>query len=137
MKKFNDLVNAQLTRRIKNHDQLSSSVYKLLHLNKEKHNIWVITKQQQLTVLTDNPYLATQINYQLQNICNELNRKFLLNLKTMKVKIVPLIGTKEVTREERFLITEETAKILKDIAKDINDDELRQSLLQLTHRKKN
>jgi hypothetical protein len=55
----------------------------------------------------------------------------------MKVKIVPLIGTKEVTREERFLITEETAKILKDIAKDINDDELRQSLLQLTNRKKN
>ncbi len=133
MKNINDLVNSQLTSSIKTNDKLSDFVYNLLHLNKNKHNIWVISKQQQLTLLTDNPYLATQINYQKENICQALNRQFLLNLKTVKVKIIPPTSTKEKVIEDRFTMTEKTAGILKNIAQDIKDDELRELLVNLSN----
>jgi len=132
MKNINDLVNSQLTSSIKTNDKLSEFVYDLLHLNKEKHKLWAISKQQQLTLLTDNPYLATQINYQKENICNELNRQFLLNLKSVKIKIIPPTGSKEKTIEDRFIMTKKTAGILKDIAQDIKDDELRELLVNLS-----
>ncbi len=133
MKNINDLVNSQLSSRIKSNDKLSDFVYSLLHLNKEKHKLWVISKQQQLTILTDNPYLATQINYQKDIICKELNRRYLLNLKTSRVKIIPPTGTIEKVREERFIISEKTSEVLKNIAGDIKDETLREQLLKLSN----
>ncbi len=133
MKNINDLVNSQLSSRIKSNDKLSDFVYSLLHLNKEKHKLWVITKQQKLTILTDNPYLATQINYQKETICKELNRRYLLNLKTSKVKIIPPTGSVEKIQEERFVISEKTSEVLKNIAGDIEDEALKDQLLKLSN----
>jgi len=133
MKNINDLVNSQLSSRIKSNDKLSDFVYSLLHLNKDKHKLWVISKQQQLTILTDNPYLATQINYQKDTICKELNRKYLLNLKTTKVKIIPPTGTIEKIKEERFMISEKTSEVLKNIAGDIEDEALKEQLVRLSN----
>ena len=133
MKNINELVNSQLTRSIKSNDKLSDFVYSLLHLNKEKHKLWVISKQQKLTILTDNPYLATQINYQKENICNELNNKYLLNLKTSKVKIIPPTSSIEKIKEERFVITEKTSEVLKNIAGDIKDEALKEQLVKLSN----
>ncbi len=131
MKKASDLVNRQLTRSIQSYDKLSNSVYEMLHLNKEKHNVWVVVKQQQLTLMTDNPYLATQLRYQQDQIRDKLNRKFLLELKKSKVKIVPPTMKRERPKEERFLITKKTGKVLESIAEMIDDDELRASLKKL------
>lgn len=133
MKNINDLVNSQLSSRIKSNDKLSDFVYSLLHLNKEKHKLWVITKQQKLTILTDNPYLATQINYQKETIFQELNRRYLLNLKTSKVKIIPPTGSVEKIKEERFVISKKTSEVLKNIAGDIEDEALKQQLLKLSN----
>ena len=131
MKKASDLVNRQLTRSIQSYDKLSNSVYEMLHLNKEKHNVWVVVKQQQLTLMTDNPYLATQLRYQQDQIRDKLNREFLLELKKSKVKIVPPTMKRERPKEERFLITKKTGKVLESIAEMIDDDELRASLKKL------
>jgi hypothetical protein len=133
MKNINELVNSQLTRSIQSNDKLSDFVYSLLHLNKEKHKLWVISKQQKLTILTDNPYLATQINYQKDNICKELNRKYLLNLKTSKVKIIPPTGSIEKVKKERFVISEKTSEVLKNIAGDIKDKALKEQLVKLSN----
>lgn len=133
MKNINDLVNSQLSSRIKSNDKLSDFVYSLLHLNKEKHKLWVITKQQKLTILTDNPYLATQINYQKETIFQEMNRRYLLNLKTSKVKIIPPTGSVEKIKEERFVISKKTSEVLKNIAGDIEDEALKQQLLKLSN----
>ena len=131
MKNINELINSQLTRSIKSNDKLSDFVYSLLHLNKEKHKIWVISKQQKLTILTDNPYLATQINYQKETICKALNREFLLELKTSKVKIIPPTGKIEKEKKRQFIISEKTSEVLKNIAADIQDNELRDQLVKL------
>ena len=135
MKNINDLVNSQLVESIKSYDKLSNAVYDFLHLNKQKHNVWVVVKQQQLTLLTDNPYLATQLRYQQQNICLHLNQKFLMQLKTIKVKIVPPEGTKKKAEESNFIISDKASGILAGIADEIDDEELKKSLLNLTDKK--
>lgn len=132
MKKIINLVNSQLVRSVETYDRLSDEMYKIMHLNKQKHNLWVVIKQQQLTILTDNPYLGTQLQYQQHAICDALNRKFLLELKKTKVKIIPPKVEREVKTETRFVINKKTSDILKGIADDIPDKELRDSLLQLT-----
>lgn len=131
MKKFNDLVNNQLIRSIKSYDELSNSVYEMLHLNKDKHNVWVVIKQQQLTIMTDNPYLGTQLRYQQDNIRDNLNRQYLLELKKSKVKIVPPRAERLKAKKKRFIINESTGRVLESIANDIEDDELRKSLIKL------
>lgn len=131
MKRLSDLVNNQLAKSVRSYDKLSETVYKLLHLNKEKHNLWVVVRQQQLTIMTDNPYLGTQLRYQQDNIRDALNREYLLELKKSKVKIVPPTARKEKRTEERFIISEKTGKTLESIADMIEDEELRQSLKQL------
>ncbi len=131
MKRLNDLVNNQLAKSVKSYDRLSNSVYKLLHLNKKKHNLWVVVRQQQLTLMTDNPYLGTQLRYQQDNIREALNREYLLELKKSKVKIVPPTASREIIKEERFVISEQTGKTLESIANMIEDKELSESLRQL------
>jgi hypothetical protein len=134
MKNINDLVNTQLVQSIKSYDKLSSTVYDFLHLNKQKHNIWVVVKQQKLTLLTDNPYLATQLRYQQQNICLHLNQKFLMQLNTIKVKIIPPEGVKEKIEESNFIISDKAGGVLAGIADDIDDEALKKALLKLANK---
>ncbi|HIP94963.1 MAG TPA: DUF721 domain-containing protein [Leucothrix sp.] len=134
MKNINDLVNKQLVESIKSHDKLSNAVYELLHLNKKKHNVWVVAKQKKLTLLTDNPYLATQLRYQQQEICLHINKKFLMQLNTITVKIVPPKGVKEKIEESNFRVSEKAGKVLADIAKDVDDEGLKESLLKLANK---
>lgn len=135
MKKASDFVNSQFIRSTKIYDRLSQSVYELMHLNKEKHNVWVVVKQQKLTIMTDNPYLGTQLQYQQQAICDMLNREFLLELKKTKVKIVPPAAVKEINKDPRFIISEKASMAIENIAMSIEDAELKASLLQLTKTK--
>jgi len=136
MKNFKHLVNSELTKSIENYDKLSSFVYELMHLDKQKHNVWVVTKRQQLTLMTDNPYLGTQLKYQQAAICEALNRKFLMELKTAKVKIIP--PTAEFTKKKQNLykVGGKASEILTSIANEIEDDELKRSLLKLANQDK-
>jgi hypothetical protein len=128
MKNFNNLISSQLSRNIESYDKLSSYVYDLLHLNKEKHNVWVVVKQQQLTLLTDNPYLGTQLQYEQKNICTAINRYFLLELKKTKVKIVPPSTSITQKHNKLYQIGSTASKSLASIADLIEDPELRESL---------
>ena len=134
MKNFKHLVNSELTKSIENYDELSAFVYELMHLDKKKHNVWVVTKRQQLTLMTDNPYLGTQLRYQQAAICEALNRNFLMELKTAKVKIIPPTAELEKKKQDLYKIGGKASEILTSIANEIEDEELKLSLLKLTNR---
>jgi len=132
MKNFKHLVNSELTKSIENYDKLSVFVHEFMHLDKEKHNVWVVTKRQQLTLMTDNPYLGTQLRYQQAAICDAVNRRFLMQLKTAKVKIIPPTAELEKKKQDLFIVGEKASAVLKSIADEIEDQELKNSLLKLT-----
>lgn len=134
MKKLNRLVNSELARSIHIQDKLSNAVYELLELDKNQHNLWAIVKQQQLTLVTDHPILATQLQYQKEKIRDHLNREFLLQLKITQIKIAPPKAMRKIKKEKRFVISEDTAKVLHVIADLIDDDEVKNSLKKLTEK---
>ena len=136
MKNFKHLVNSELTKSIENYDKLSEFVYELMHLDKKKHNVWVVTKRQQLTLMTDNPHLGTQLRYQQAAICDALNRNFLMELKTAKVKIVPPTAKTETKKMDLYKVGRKASEILASIAYEIEDEELKNSLLKLANKNK-
>ena len=136
MKNLQHLVNSELLKSIENYDKLSDFVYDFMHLDKEKHNVWVVTKRQQLTLLTDNPHLGTQLRYQQSTICEALNRKFLMELKKSKIKIIPPTAKFEKNKQDLYSISGKASEVLASIADEIEDKELKNSLLKLTNQKK-
>ncbi len=136
MKNFKHLVNSELTKSIENYDKLSAFVYELMHLDKQKHNVWVVTKRQQLTLMTDNPYLGTQLRYQQAAICEALNRNFLMQLKTTKIKIIPPTAELKKKKQDLYTVGGKASEILTSIANEIEDDELKNSLLKLANQNK-
>lgn len=136
MKNFNRLVNFELTKSIENYDKMSTFVYELMHLDKQKHNLWVVTKQQQLTLLTDNPYLGTQLRYQQEVICDAMNKKFLMQLKKTKVKIIPPTAELKKEKKDLYKVGAKASEILITIANEIEDEELKNSLINLTKQTK-
>ena len=131
MKNFKHLVNSELTKSIENHDKLSAYVCHLMHIDTQKHNVWAVTRRNQLSLMTDNPYLATQLNYQQSTIRDAINRKFLLQLKTVKVKIIPPSSTPPKRKQDLYTIGSKAGEILASIANDIEDEGLKSSLLKL------
>ncbi len=136
MKNFKHLVNSELTKSIENYDKLSAFVYELMHLDKHKHSVWVVTKRQQLTLMTDNPYLGTQLRYQQAAICEALNRNFLMQLKTTKIKIIPPTAELKKKKQDLYTVGGKASEILTSIANEIEDDELKNSLLKLANQNK-
>jgi len=134
MKKLNNLVNNDLARSINIYDKLSNSVYEHLKLDKNTHNIWVVVKQQQLTLVTDHPILASQLQFQQDTIRDHLNKQFLLQLKKTQIKIAPPKAFRQTKKGKRFVISEDTANVLQEIANMIDDDEVKDSLKKLTKR---
>ena len=134
MKKLTSLVNNELARSINIYDKLSKSVYELLELDKNTHNIWVVVKQQQLTLVTDHPILASQLQFQQDKIRDHLNKTFLLQLKKTQIKIAPPKALRQVKKGKIFDISEDTANVLQEIANMIDDEEVRDSLKKLTKR---
>ncbi len=136
MKNFQHLVNTELTKSIENYDKLSSFVYELMHLDKNKHNVWVVAKRQNLTLMTDNPYLGTQLRYQQNTICDAINRKFLMELKTSKVKIIPPTTDLKKRQQDLYKVGGKASEVLTNIASEIEDEELKNSLLKLANQNK-
>ncbi len=135
MKNFQHLVNSELTKSIENYDKLSNFVYELMHLDKEKHNVWVVAKRQNLTLMTDNPYLGTQLRYQQDAICDAINRKFLMELKICKLKIIPPTANIKKKEQDLYKIGSKASEVLTTIANEIEDEELKNSLLKLANKK--
>lgn len=136
MKNFKHLVNAELTKSIENYDKLSNFVYEMMYLDKNKHNVWVVAKRQNLTLMTDNPYLGTQLRYQQNTICDAINRKFLMELKMSKVKIIQPTSDLKKQQQDLYKIGGKASEVLVNIADEIEDEELKNSLLKLANQDK-
>jgi len=134
MKNFQHLVNTELTKSIENYDKLSNFIYEMMHLDKNKHNVWVVAKLQKLTIMTDNPYLGTQLRYQQNAICDALNRNFLMELKQSKIKIIPPTVALKKEEKDLYAIGNQASQVLRNIANEIEDKDLKNSLLKLTNR---
>lgn len=132
MKRLNSLVKPDLIRHLQIQGKLADAVYQIMDLDKQQHNIWVVLKRDHLTLLTDHPILATQLQYQQVKIQETLNKKFYLNLTSTRIKIAPPKSRyKTRPKEARFVVSQRSAKALQSLASTIEDKELGEVLSRL------
>lgn len=132
MKKPKQLVNKQLTQHLDELNVLSDSVASLLQIDRKIHTLWVSIKKNKLLLMTDDSSFATQLRFQQALIQQHINQKFLIKLKEVKIKVIaPKPQAHEQVKKKCFRISAQNARVLSSIAKDIDDDELRERLRRL------
>ena len=89
MKELNKLPNAYLHESIKNIDRLSQRVCLFLEIDPKRHTLHVLQRQQEITIMVEEPILANQLKYQQTAILTDLNQSLLREYKTIKIKLSP------------------------------------------------
>jgi hypothetical protein len=132
MKKSKQLVNKQLAQHLDELNALSDSVASLLQIDRKIHTLWVSVKKNKLLLMTDDSSFATQLRFQQALIQQYINQKLLIKLKAVKIKVIAAKPQAyEPVKEKCFRISAQNASVLSYIARDIDDDELRESLRRL------
>jgi hypothetical protein len=104
MKDITKLPNTYLSQSINNIDKLSETVRMHLGIVNEQMPLYVVIKQQVVSLIVESPILANQLKYQQADILNHINRTFLREFKQINVKIAPpVMQPKVVTIEHKPL----------------------------------
>jgi len=131
MNKVKKFVDGNLAERLKHVDNLSQAVYKALSLPMKNHNIWAVMEMSQLTIMTDDSILATQLRLEQQRISYYFKQQLNIAIGkiTIKMTMPPPRPPKKKKRSSK--ITAKNAKIMISIAQDIEDKELQEQVIRI------
>ncbi|CAA6816387.1 MAG: Unknown protein [uncultured Thiotrichaceae bacterium] len=138
MQKPRSLVDDILIRRLKQVDNLSNVIFEAMNLPKEQHKIWVVSNMRQLTVMCEDSILATQIRMQQEAILDYFRKKNNLKFDELRIKLVApeRVFKPRANKATKHMPSITASKTIAAIADGIDDEELRESLLRLTGKKR-
>lgn len=119
MKQPRKLQNTYLSESIKNIDRLSESVRQHLGIDPMRHNLFVLPRQQEITLLVDSPVFASQLRYQKNDILRFINTHFLSEFKRIQVKISPPIMTVSPPKTITKTLPKGVAEMLSNIRNEL------------------
>lgn len=131
MKQANHLPNTYLYESIKNFDRLSQCVQQYLRIDAKQFKLFVVARQQVVTVVVESAILANQLRYQQQEVLKHINHTFLSQFKEVKIKLVPPQMTPVVEAKPRKELSKEVSAILMSMAEGFDDEELKASLQRI------
>lgn len=131
MKQANHLPNTYLYESIKNFDRLSHCVQQFLKVDPKQFKLFVVGRQQVVTIVVENSILANQLRYQQQDVLKHINHTFLSQFKEVKIKLVPPQMTPIVEPKPRKELSKEVSSILMSMAEGLEDEELKASLQRI------
>lgn len=114
-------------------DELRNSIIKIMSINTEDIKIWPVLSSGKLTLFSDDPMLATQVRYQQKNICKHLNNAYNLKLDGVHTKLIPPTNASQPVKSQAPPLSKITSKTLSSIAKEIEDSELKQILINISN----
>jgi hypothetical protein len=129
MNKVKKFVDGNLAERLKHVDNLSQAVYKALSLPMENHNIWAVMEMSQLTLLTDDSILATQLRLEQQRIIDYFQQQLNITIGKTIIRMTMPAPSPPRTKKRRHKITAKSAKTMISIAQDIEDKELQEQVI--------
>ena len=132
MKKLGSLTHFDITKRLDQLDELRNSILDILNISAHDIKLWPVISKQQLIVFTENPILATQIKYQQKKVCTHINNVYTLNLRGVHTKLIPSTIASEPVNIRPTPLKKSTSKILSSIADQIEDNELKQILKEIS-----
>ncbi|RVU83264.1 DUF721 domain-containing protein [Leucothrix sargassi] len=118
MKEIAKLPNTYLNQSIKNIDRLSETVRDYLGITQTQIPLYVVIKQQVISLIVESPIFANQLKYQQKDILNHINRTLLSEFKQINVKLAPpVMQPRKVTVEHKPL-----SKGIKSLLDSVRDD---------------
>ncbi|MCK5813584.1 MAG: DUF721 domain-containing protein [Cocleimonas sp.] len=133
MKEPRQFITKYIFQRLGELNELSDSVAGLLQIDRNIHTLWVSIEKNKLLLMTDDSIFASQLRFQQDIICQHLNQKLLIRLKSVKIKVMATsYQPTEVSNEKRFYISPQTAHTLFHIAEGIDDEALGETLKRLS-----
>ena len=104
MKEMAKIPNTYLNQSINNIDRLSETVRSYLGIAHTQMPLYVVVKQQVISLIVESPIFANQLKYQQNDILTHINRTFLREFKQIHVKIAPpVMQARKVTIEHKPL----------------------------------
>lgn len=130
MERINRLIHPELTERIDQFDKLTAEISRFLSLPLE-NRVWPILKNNQLTLLTDDPHLATQARFQQQTLSKHLSKCLNFKIRGVHIKLISLPLARFDQKINRFALSDDAANTMNNIAQGIDDIELQEAVMRL------
>ena len=130
MRKINRLINTNIAERLERVDELTQTIGEFLSLT-VYDRIWPILKHSRLTLLTEDPHLATQIRFQQHALSKHLSKRLNLKISALNVKLISLPFASIMQKNNGYQLSPKAASVMQSIAQGINDKELQHAVMQL------
>lgn len=131
MKTVNYLIKDNLiSRRLNQFDQLTGIIGEFVSMPLE-NRAWPLIRGRRLTLLTDDPHLATQARFMEKQLCNHINKKLKLRIIGVDIKVMSLPLARGARNMHRTKVSDQTSGIVGSIADSIEDPELQNVLKRL------
>ena len=131
MKKMSVFIKPDILERLEQLDKLTVLMNQFFPISIE-NRLWPVLKNHRLTLLTDDPYLATQARFQQNTLCKYLSKNLNTPIRGMDIKVISLPLASFEQKKDSFKLSANAANIVGSIAQSIHDDELRETVLRLS-----
>lgn len=90
-------------------------------------------KTDSVVILVNSPTWATRLRYNIPAILDALNNQLnFTTIKTVRIKVKTLIPEPSAKTENKICLSESSAQILRNVADNFNDSELRECFIKLS-----
>lgn len=120
MEKINHLINKDIMEQLVRLDSLAERVTQFLNIPSEIR-LWPFLKHQRVTLLTDDPHLATQARFQQNQLCKHLSTCLHTKIRGVDIKVISLPVARLEQRISGYTLSMPTAHIMRSIAQGIED----------------
>ncbi len=131
MKKVDYLIKGNfISQRLNQFDQLTQAIEEFVSMPLE-NRVWPMIRGRRLTLLTDDPHLATQARFMEKQLCKHINTKLGLRIIGVDIKVMSLPLARKRDAMGRKKASPQTTEIVRSIADSIADPELQAALKRL------
>jgi hypothetical protein len=131
MEKINQLINKDMKESLQQLDTLAETVAHFFSIRAE-NRLWPVLRNQRLTLITDDPHLATQARFQQNPLCKYLSKCLNTKIRGVDIKVISLPVASFEQKTNGFRLSQDTAQIMHSIAQGIEDKELQEAVMLLT-----
>lgn len=130
MERINRLIHPELTERLNQFDKLTAEIGQFLSLPLE-NRVWPVLKNHRLTLLTDDPHLATQARFQQHTLSKHLSKRLNFKIRGLHIKLISLPLARFDQKNNRITLSDDAATTMNNIAQSIEDTELQEAVMRL------
>lgn len=134
MHSINHFLSSRITEKKQLLEKLNQTILPLLPESCRSHITASNFNNQILTLIVDSPVWAARLRTQYKTIAKTLMNQLNLEVKSVKIKFQQPVKIKTKASKHLPSISSKSAELIRQTANDIDDEELRTTLLSLSNK---